>query len=230
MHPDQKQDDGRLDEHRQRIVTMKRTPSTLVLCLAVLTILNGCAGRVRYPRYYTLNVATPPDPPAPQNAHATLAVREFRAPAYLHQGAIVYRTSPEQIGFYAYHRWAVDPRDSVTNSIMDQLRASGAFGRVEAYRGSSDIEYVLSGRLEKLEELDYQSGVKVQVAISAQVTSVSTGSTLWANSVSEIGDVKERDVPAIVSQMNLTMQRAIEKLVTPLSAGWADGSISARKD
>ena len=147
MHPNQEQDNGSSDERRQWMATTKRTRTTIVLCLAILAILSGCAGKARYPHYYTLNVPSPPDPPAPPNAHATLAVREFRAPSYLRQGAIVYRTSPEQIGFYAYHRWAVDPRDFVTNSIIDQLRASGAFARVETYRGSRDVEYVLSGRL-----------------------------------------------------------------------------------
>jgi hypothetical protein len=87
---------------------------------------------------------------------------------------------------------------------------------------------VLSGRLEKLEELDYQGSVKVQVAISAQMTSVATGAIVWSNAVSEIGDVNQRDVPTVVSEMNRTMQRAIEKLVTPLSAGWAAGSIGAQ--
>jgi hypothetical protein len=41
--------------------------------------------------------------------------------------------------------------------------------------------------------------------------------------VSETGEVNNRDVPAVVSQMNRTMQRAVEELVTPLSAGWAAG-------
>jgi hypothetical protein len=89
---------------------------------------------------------------------------------------------------------------------------------------------VLSGRLEKLEELDYQGGVKVQVAISAEMTSIATGKTVWSNAVSEIGDVDKRDVPALVSEMNRTMERAIEKLVTPVSAGWPAGSTSAQKD
>jgi ABC-type uncharacterized transport system auxiliary subunit len=193
-----------------------------VFCLAALVILTGCMGNVRRPTYYTLNLPAPPDPPAAQNAHASLAVREFRAPTYLRQGAIVYRASPEQIGLYAYHRWAMDPRDFVTNSIVERLRASGAFAGVQVYDGSRDADYVLSGRLEKLEELDYQGGVKVQVAISAEMTSIATGAIIWSNAVSEIGDVDKRDVPAVVSEMNHTMQRAIEKLVTPLSAGWAE--------
>src|SRR6202167_3673293 len=142
---------------------MRKNATRIVFCLAALVILTGC-GRVRYPNYYTLNLPAAPDPPAEEKAHATLAIREFRASNYLRQGAIVYKTSPEQIGFYAYHRWAVDPRDFVTNAITERLRASGAFAHVQAYNGSRDAGYVLSGRLENLEELDYQGGVKVQAA------------------------------------------------------------------
>jgi len=213
---------------RRRMVIMRRNVTRSVFGLVALVILTGCAGKVRPANYYTLNPPAPPDPPAAENAHATVAIRQFRAPVYLRQGAIVYRTSPEQIDFYAYHRWAMDPRDFVTHSIIERLRASGAFARVQSYDGSRDVDYVLSGRLEKLEELDYQGGVKVQVALSAEMTSITTGATVWSNAVSEIGDVNKHDVPAVVSEMNSTMQRAIEKLVTPLSAGWAAGSLGAQ--
>jgi len=200
---------------------MRKTVTTIVFCLAALVILTGCAGRVRYPTYYTLNLPAPPDPPAAEKAHASLAVREFRAPTYLYQGPIVYKTSPEQIGFYAYDRWAMDPREFVTNSVIERLRASGVFARVQSYDGSRDIDYVLSGRLEKLEELDYQAGVKVQVAISAEITSIGTGAVVWSNAVSEIGDVNKHDVPAVVSEMNSTMERAIRELLKPIPADMA---------
>ena len=157
------------------MVIMRRAVTKIVFCLAALSILTGCAGRVRYPNYYTLNLPVPPDPPAAANVRATIAIRQFRGPAYLRQGAIIYKTSPEQIGFYAYHRWAVDPRDYVTNSIIEHLRASGAFAGVKSYDGSRNVDYMLSGRLEKLEELDYEGGVKVQVAMSAEITSITTG-------------------------------------------------------
>jgi ABC-type uncharacterized transport system auxiliary subunit len=209
---------------------MRKTLTTMVFCLAALLILAGCGGRVKYPSYYTLNLPAPPDPPAAEKAHASLAIREFRAPNYLRQGAIVYKTSPEQIDFYAYHRWAMDPRDFVTNAVVERLRASGAFARVQTYNGSRDVDYVLRGRLEKLDELDYQGSVKVEAAISAEMTSIATGAVVWSNTVSETGDVGKRDVPAVVSEMNLTMQRAIEKLVAPLSAGWSAGSTSAKRD
>jgi ABC-type uncharacterized transport system auxiliary subunit len=218
-----------LARYSARRTRMRRTITRSACCLAALIILTGCAGKVRYPSYYTLNLPAPPDPPAAAKSHASLAIREFRAPNYLRQGAIVYKTSPEQIDFYAYHRWAMDPRDFVTNSIINRLRASGAFARVQAYNGSRDVDYVLSGRLEKLEELDYQGSVKVEVAISAEMTSIATGAVVWSNAVSETGDVSKRDVPAVVSEMNRAMGRAIEKLVTPLSPAWAAGLPGAER-
>jgi ABC-type uncharacterized transport system auxiliary subunit len=164
--------------------------------LALATFSIGCMSKIKYPAYYTLNLPPAPYPPAQQGVRASVAVREFQAPGYLRQGAIVYKTSPEQIGFYNYHRWAVDPREFVTNAVADRLRASGNFTQVKMFDGRSDEDYILTGRLEKLEEVDYQGGVKVEVAISAQMTKLATGETVWTNSVSESGAVGQRDVPA----------------------------------
>jgi ABC-type uncharacterized transport system auxiliary subunit len=162
--------------------------------------------------------------------HATVAIREFRAPAYLRQGAIVYKPSPEQVSFYAYHRWAINPCEFVTNSVIERLRASGHFARVKPYDGHPDIEYVLSGRLEKLEEIDYEGGVKVEVAISAQMTNLATGATVWSNAVSEAGDVNKRDVTAVVSEMNRTMGRAISKLMSPMPADVATSPTTTERN
>ena len=155
----------------------------------------------------------PPDPSPTEAARPSLAAREFRSPGYLRQGAIVYRVSPEQIGFYDYHRWAMNPREFVTSAIIDRLRASGAFGSVKLYDGRSNVDYILSGRLDKLEELDYGGGVRVEVAMSAQITNLKTGTTVWSNAVDDIERVEQHSVPGVVSEMTRAMQRSIEKLV-----------------
>lgn len=195
---------------------MKKRGIEVLFLVALFTTFLGCGGAVKYPNYYALHVSPPPDPPVAEGVRTSLAIHEFRSPAYLRQGAIVYRTSPEQIGFYNYHRWAVDPRDFLTNAVAEHLRASGNFRSVKLYDGRSDIDYVLTGRLENLEEIDYEGGVKVEVAISANMAKFTTGETVWTNSVSEIRTVDKRDVPAVVAAMSQTMERAIEKLLTPL--------------
>ncbi len=201
---------------------MKKLLNALALMLVVITALTGCGGKLKYPAYYTLNLPAPPDPPAPENVRTSIAVREFQSPGYLRQGPIVYRTNPEEIGFYEYHRWAADPRTLVTNAVVDHLRASNQFSAVSVYNGRPDIDYVFSGKLEKLEEVDYESGVKVEVAMSAQITKVTTGATVWSNVVFEGSTVSQRNVPGIVSEMNRTVDLAINKLLstvpTPLAS------------
>jgi len=195
---------------------MKNSLAMTLVALSTIAVLSGCAGKVGRTNYYNLNLPAPPDPPAAENAHTTVAIREFRAPAYLRQGAIVYKPSPEQIGFYAYHRWAIDPCEFVTDSIVERLGATGVFSHVKHYDGQPNADYVISGRLEKLEEIDYGGGVKVEVAVSAQMTKLDTGTVVWSKAVSEVGEVNQHDVPAVVSEMSQTMERAIEKLLTPV--------------
>jgi ABC-type uncharacterized transport system auxiliary subunit len=197
---------------------MKKLLNAFALMLAVVTALTGCGGKLRYPSYYTLNLPAPPDPTAQESVRTSIAVREFQSPGYLRQGPIVYRTTPEEVGFYEYHRWAADPRMLVSSAVVDHLRASGQFSTVSMYNGRPDIQYVFSGKLEKLEEVDYEAGVKVEVAMSAQITKVATGATVWSNAVSETRPVSQRNVPGVVSQMNRTMELAINKLLSTVPA------------
>ena len=204
---------------------MKRIHITTILAIFSLIILAGCSSKMRYPSYYTLNLPAPPDPPAAENAKDTVAIREFNAPAYLRRGAIVFKTSPESVGFYAYHRWAVDPCEFVTDYMRDRLSAAGVFAHVKRYDGRPDAEYLVTGRLEKLEEIDYEGGVKVVVAISAQMVRFDTGATVWTKSVSKVGNVAKRDVSAVVSAMSDTMDRAMQELLTPLPVETARSAV-----
>lgn len=197
---------------------MKKRLNALAWMLAIVTALTGCGGKLRYPAYYTLNLPAPPDPPTLEGVRTSIAVREFQSPVYLRQGPIVYRTTPEEVGFYEYHRWAADPRTLVTSAVIDHLRAGGRFSMVSLYDGRPNHDYVFSGRLEKLEEVDYQAGVKVEVAISAQITRVATGATVWSNAVSEVGTVSQRTVPGVVSAMNRTVDSAINELLSTVPA------------
>jgi ABC-type uncharacterized transport system auxiliary subunit len=196
---------------------MTRRLTATFATLAISACLTGCFSRTRFPAYYTLHVPPAVDVPNAAAGRPSLAVREFHSPEYLRQGAIVYRTSPEQVGFYQYHRWAVDPREFVTNAIINRLRATGRFGAVSAYDGRSDVDFILSGRLEKLEEVDYGGGVRVEVALSAEITEPRAGKTVWASATSESAQVEKRNVPAVVADMSQAMDRAIQTLLASIT-------------
>jgi ABC-type uncharacterized transport system auxiliary subunit len=190
-----------------------RATTFACLTLAVLVI-AGCAGKVHYPDYYMLSIAPSEDPSSAGNHKlSAVAVQRFETPAYLRQGRIVYRQTPEQIGFYDYHRWASDPGQVVTGAMMDRVRSAGVFSFVEAYDGQENAEYLLSGRLERLDEVDYKNGVQVEVKLSAQLVNRKTGAVVWTGDRTTTTNVSQREVSSVVRAMDQATQKSVEQLV-----------------
>jgi len=206
------------------------TTKRLMIAYITLTalLMSGCAGKVRYPNYYTLAVA-PTQKSALNDAHqsATVAVRRFDTPAYLRQGRIVYRQTPEDVGFYDYHRWASDPGVVVTTGVIDSLRSANLFSVVGPYAGQDHPDYLLSGRLERLDEVDYKNGVQVEVRLSAQLVNVQTGVPVWAGAVTKTSEVSSRDVNSVVVAMSQTVQGTIDELVANMEKQLPDTAVAA---
>jgi len=50
--------------------------------------------------------------------------------------------------------------------------------------------------------------------MSAQITNLKTGTTVWTNAVDEVERVEQHSVSGVVSEMNRAMERSIEKLLS----------------
>jgi ABC-type uncharacterized transport system auxiliary subunit len=136
----------------------------------------------------------------------------------------VYRESPEEIGFYEYHRWAAEPAETVTTAMIDSLRSSRLFSFVKRYDGHNQQDYLLVGRLERLEEIDYGGPVRVETKISAELVNLRTGATEWTGDASETLNVENRNIDSVVSAMNRVVQKSIDKLVASLDQRHSAGN------
>src|SRR5271157_100329 len=192
---------------------------------AVALLMAGCAGKIRYPSYYALEVATAPRPSASDaRLPGTLAVRRFETPPYLRQGRIVYRQAPAEVGFYEYHRWAVDPAATVTAAMIDSLRSSHLFAFVKPYDGQGNPDYLMSGRLEQLEEIDSAGAVRVAVKLSADMVDLRTGTMVWAGEGGETSEVEVRNVNSVIVEMSHAVRKSIDQLVAALNQRLAANS------
>ena len=64
--------------------------------------------------------------PVDQPGLGQVEVCKFRCPDYLCEGRIVYRSGLEEVGFYEHHRWAMNPRQAITQFMADALRGAVA--------------------------------------------------------------------------------------------------------
>jgi ABC-type uncharacterized transport system auxiliary subunit len=177
-----------------------------------LALLAACGGKIPPTNYYVLDLPAPVTKPADTLPY-TAVVMPFRGSEMVAQDRIVYRESPSHVGFYEYHRWAEDPRTTLLRSLLGQLRATGTFERVVPFEGRTNVDYIIRGSLDQLEEIDYGGGVSVRVKISAQLVNATTNRVVWNETSEATGNVSTADVSAVVEQMSSAMRSAVGRLV-----------------
>jgi len=182
-----------------------------------MLLLSSCGGKVLYPKYYAMEI--PPPPPQASNirVRGTLAVRRFESAPYIRQKKIVYRPVPEEIGFYEYDRWVNDPAETVTTAVIESLRSSGLFSLVKRYDGQNEQDYLMAGRLDRLEETDYGGHVSVTAKLSAELLNLRTGTTEWTGDAAETLKVDERNINSIVIELGNAVQKSIDQLITSVA-------------
>jgi uncharacterized lipoprotein YmbA len=186
--------------------------------MTALFALAGC-GTVRYPAHYVLEVApavaaaTPP-----QRALGPLVMPELACPSYLCEGRVVYREEPYRVGFYDYHRWAVNPRTALTRVLADRIRAASLFESVTVAGNPTSGAYLLRGGIERLEEVDATASVHAICSISAELLDVKTGAVIWSGTFSEGVPVRQRDVPGVVVGLAVSAQTVADRLVASIAS------------
>jgi ABC-type uncharacterized transport system auxiliary subunit len=192
------------------------TQPALLITIAVM-ILSGCAGKIRYPSYYLLNLQAPADASRSlKPVFGPIVVRDFQAPGFLREGPIAYRETGERLGFYEYHHWAVDPRRSVTDGLIRNMRSRGLFESVARYDGRGSSEYLLTGEILHLEEVDEGANVSIEVGLSARMINVQTGKLLWQDATSQTAKLDHRSISGVVEGMTREMQLAVGCLVSSM--------------
>ena len=191
----------------------------LVTVITLLAVSAAGCGSVRYPRTYVLDldggIATAPVRPTSLGA---LAVRDFACPDYLCDGRIVYRPTRTEVGYYEYHRWATTLRRMITDSVTGRIRAGGAFTAVEPSRHAAGATYMLTGAIERLEEVDDGRNVQAIVTLSAELVDVRAHTTVWRHAEMAAEPVRTREVTGVVNSLSVATRRAIDALVTSLES------------
>ena len=177
---------------------------------AALTFGIQCGGKAPPTLYYVLDF---PDPaPAQEPLDHTALLMPFRVGRVIGQGRIVYRESPEQVGFYEYHQWAEDPEESVARLLSGELLARGTFASVVPFDGRTQTDFVIRGELRRLEEVDYNGPVRVAVEVALELVDAGSGRVVWSGRSSEAEEVPSSEVRSVVARMGAALERAVSDL------------------
>ncbi len=186
--------------------------SVLLAVLVAVALAAGlhCGGKAPPTLYYVLDLPSPV-PAADPLDHAAILM-PLRVGQVVGQRRIVYRESPEQIGFYDYHQWAEDPEDSIGRLLRGELLARGTFASVIPFDGRTRGDFVVRGELRRLEEVDFNGPVRVNVEIALELVDFPSGRVVWHGTSSSAENVPSSEVRSVVARMGVAVQRTVSEL------------------
>jgi cholesterol transport system auxiliary component len=177
--------------------------------------MSAC-GSARYPAYYTLHLEPSTEAAASERVIGTLAIKGLSCPDYLCEGRIVYRPTPAEVGFYQYHRWASSPRAMIAQYLAERVRVGSLFTSVSDDESRMATDFLLSGTLERLEEVDEAPQVAALCTISAQLVDTRTRAVVWSRMATERVAVEQRDVAGVVNGLATAVRATVDRLVTDM--------------
>ncbi len=195
---------------------MKLYKAFLPLPAFALLLVSCGGGKIPATQYYQLNVPPAPTPRSMAATPFSVVVMPWKASEILTRDRIVYRPTREEVGYYEYHLWAEDPAKSVERGVMQALRARGAFSTVGRFDGRTHSDFILRGRLDRLEEVDYEGGVKVYVGLTAELLDATNMRVVWTGEATENAAVDVSNIRDVVAKMSQATQTAVEKLTAAL--------------
>jgi ABC-type uncharacterized transport system auxiliary subunit len=137
--------------------------------LAVLLVTGwlGCAsGPAPRDHFYRLNIAAPAGLPSPA-LPGVLEVDRLRVEAIAQGRRMLYRDAslPNVIGQYSYHFWADPPSIMLQDQLAKTLRAAGVAKSVVTPSIHVGSDFLLKGRLIRLERLTGNGAPRIVVEI-----------------------------------------------------------------
>jgi ABC-type uncharacterized transport system auxiliary subunit len=107
----------------------------------------------------------------------------------------------------------MNPRQAITQYFVDGVRAQSLFQSVAFHERDSEAAYILSGNIERLEEVDQGRNVRVVCTISARLLDTRTKSVVWSDTASETVQVEKRDMRGVVSSLSAAARKAADGLL-----------------
>jgi uncharacterized lipoprotein YmbA len=179
-------------------------------------VLGGCSLTRPRPevRHYALALTVPDVPTGA--ARTSLVVRSFTAHDPYNQERIVYRSSPYQLDFYNYHRWAASPAEQITDWTRRYLRGTSLFAKVfPTADGNADL--ALGGVVRQIEEVDHEQTWDAALSIDFWLARADQRSPFWFQSYTARQQAAKRTPEAITEAMSRNLENILGRLIADLT-------------
>ena len=192
---------------------------TFAWLLLVVSLMTACAQpQVPEDRFYRLDLGAPENTLAKPRLDGTLEIERFVADGLTAGRSIVYSDSarPHQVQAYHYDYWIEPPIILLRDELVAYLRAAGVAGKVVTPELRTDPEYVLTGRINRLEQaIGSAPGAVVDLELSLRRAADATVLLLRTYRVEAKAD--GATVPAAVTAINGVLKQIFAQFAADMA-------------
>jgi len=180
-----------------------------ICAIAVLGLLDAGCVDTRLIHYYTIEMPSAPAIPSPPDGPAII-VGNISMPPELQDGGIRYRVGSNEVGTYQFHRWINRPGSMISESLVQELRASGKFRSVTESSSSPAGDYQLRGMLYEFDEIDRET-IQTCISLRVDLVDVKTRLVVWGNLVKHEDAVRGKTVQEVVASLDRNLQAVVKE-------------------
>lgn len=184
-----------------------------VLLVIVLFCLAGCFSASPDKKYYEIHLeAVPASEPFP----GSLLVDRIEIDSLYDDFRIIYRVSPFEINYYAYHFWADKPSKLLQSSLIQFLETSRLFPKIvlEPIRGNAD--WILRCTVHQIEEVDMPDAWFARLSMKLEIADFKSGTVLTARTFDRKEPLSKKDVGEVPNVLSRILGEELRALFAEL--------------
>lgn len=209
---------------------MRVTPGG-VASLILAAALTGCFfAKPMDSKYYVLDyIPTPPKERIEKGSYPfVLRVRDCNIAEAYRRSQIVYRQSANQMEFYGYHLWAVDPDRMIGDLVIKHLKAAQLFDNVTRTVEAYVPDYFLGCDIQAIEEYDGKDAWYSHLAIEYQLENAKTNQIVWKKLYDLRKTVSQHEPVYVVRELSALLETINNRLIQEMEVVLDEAKYNAK--
>ncbi len=191
----------------------------LALALALTLALTGCFfAKPADTKYYVIDyIPTPTKARLEKGPYPfVLRMRDCNIAETYRRPQIVYRQSANQMEFYGYHLWAVDPDRMIGDLVIKHLKTVHLFENVTRTVETYVPDHYLGCDIQAIEEYDNQDSWYAHLAMEYQLEDAKTNQILWKKSYDLRKKVSQHEPVYVVRELTVLLETINDRMTQEL--------------
>jgi ABC-type uncharacterized transport system auxiliary subunit len=199
-------------------MTNFRWPLNLAV-LGLFLIISSCYfGKPMDTKYYVIDyIPTPPKERLEKGPYPyVLRVRDCNIAEAYRRSQIVYRQSANQMEFYGYHLWAVDPDRMIGDLVIKHLKTARLFENVTRTIENYAPDNYLGCDIHAIEEYDNKDSWYAHLALEYQLEDAKTNQVIWKKTYDLRKQVSQHEPVYVVRELTVLLETINNRMTQEL--------------